>query len=248
MRLPLFVISLFFCTIGCFADVTALAQDTAVAAAAEPSSGPSAMPLVLLVIGIVSVLGMIIGLKLNAFMALILSALIVSLGVGLVDGEDAGSRMQAVVNGFGGAAGSIGIVIAMAAIIGKCMLDSGAADRIVRSAVNVTGEKKASLGLMFSGFVLAIPVFFDTVFYLLVPLARQPVSKNRQTLSAIPDGDRDWGCDHPHIGASDARATLGVRDSGSRNRNDDVGRNDGRDPVSGRGADLQHHRGQEDAG
>jgi len=129
-------------------------------------------PVVLLVIGIVSVLGMIIGLKLNAFMALIISALIVSLGVGWVDGEDAGSRMAAVVQGFGGAAGGIGIVIAMAAIIGKCMLDSGAADRIVRSAIHVTGEKKASFGLMLSGFVLAIPVFFDTVFYLLVPLAR----------------------------------------------------------------------------
>lgn len=136
------------------------------------SSSPSYIPVVLLVIGIVSVLGMIIGLKLNAFLALIISALIVSLGVGLVDGEDAGSRMNAVVKAFGGAAGGIGIVIAMAAIIGKCMLDSGAADRIVRSAIGVTGEKKASIGLMFSGFVLAIPVFFDTVFYLLVPLAR----------------------------------------------------------------------------
>ena len=60
----------------------------------------------------------------------------------------------------------------MAAIIGKCMLDSGAADRIVRSAVRVTGEKMAALGLMISGFILAVPVFFDTVFYLLVPLAR----------------------------------------------------------------------------
>nr|WP_242632297.1 GntP family permease [Rubripirellula amarantea] len=132
----------------------------------------SITPVVLLVVGIVSVLGMIIGLKLNAFLALIISALIVSLGVGWVNDEDAGTRMNAVVSAFGSSAGGIGIVIAMAAIIGKCMLDSGAADRIVRSAVNVTGEKKASLGLMFSGFVLAIPVFFDTVFYLLVPLAR----------------------------------------------------------------------------
>src|SRR5690606_11805453 len=72
----------------------------------------------------------------------------------------------------------IGIVIAMAAIIGKCMLDSGAADRIVRWAVSLTGQSKASVGLMGSGFLLAIPVFFDTVFYLLVPLAR---SLHRQT-------------------------------------------------------------------
>ena len=39
-------------------------------------------PVVLLVIGIVSVLGLIIGIKMNAFLALIISALIVSLGVG----------------------------------------------------------------------------------------------------------------------------------------------------------------------
>ena len=152
-------------------DPAANATDTN-ATATNASVVTSYAPVVLLVVGIVSVLGMIIGLKLNAFMALIISALIVSLGVGYVDGQDAGSRMAAVVQGFGGAAGGIGIVIAMAAIIGKCMLDSGAADRIVRSAIGVTGEKKASFGLMLSGFVLAIPVFFDTVFYLLVPLAR----------------------------------------------------------------------------
>ena len=155
-------------------------------------TGSSSAPIILLVVGILSVLGLIIGLKLNAFLALIISALIVSLGVGYVDGQDAGSRMQAVVNGFGGAAGSIGIAIAMAAIIGKCMLDSGAADRIVRSSVNITGEKKASLGLTISGFVLAIPVFFDTVFYLLVPLARslyQRTNKNYlRYLMAIATG------------------------------------------------------------
>ena len=138
------------------------------------------VPVILVVIGIVSVLGMIIGFKLNAFLALIISALIVSLGVGFVQDQDAGSRMSAVVSGFGKSAGGIGIVIAMAAIIGKCMLDSGAADRIVRQAVKVTGEKKASFGLMISGFVLAIPVFFDTVFYLLVPLARSLYRRTNQ--------------------------------------------------------------------
>ncbi len=73
--------------------------------------------------------------------------------------------------------GSISILIAMAAVVGKCMLDSGSADSIVNAAVRVTGEKKAAYGLMGSGFLLAIPVFFDTVFYLLVPLARSLYQK-----------------------------------------------------------------------
>ena len=49
---------------------------------------------------------------------------------------------------------------------------SGAADRIVQSFLKVLGEKRSSWALMGSGFVLSVPVFFDTVFYLLVPLAR----------------------------------------------------------------------------
>jgi len=129
---------------------------------------PERWPFVVLAVGILSVLGMIIVLRLHAFLAMVISAIIVSLMVG----GSAGARLEAVATEFGKSAGNIGIVIAMAAIIGKCMLDSGAADRIVRWAVGVTGEKKASVGLMLSGFVLAIPVFFDTVFYLLVPLAR----------------------------------------------------------------------------
>ncbi|TWT59258.1 GntP family permease [Allorhodopirellula solitaria] len=141
-------------------------------ASSESEAGIDWTPAWLVLIGIVSVLSLIIGLKLNAFLALLISAILVSVLVGRVEGIGLGERMDAVVDSFGSSAAGVGIVIAMAAIIGKCMLDSGSADRIVRSAVKATGEKKASLGLMISGFVLAIPVFFDTVFYLLVPLAR----------------------------------------------------------------------------
>ncbi len=145
-----------------FADVTPALADTPI----------DWWPAVFVLIGIISVLTLIIGLKLNAFLALILSAILVSILVGFDTGAGMGERMGAVVSAFGNSAAGVGIVIAMAAIIGKCMLDSGSADRIVRTAVEMTGEKKASLGLMISGFILAIPVFFDTVFYLLVPLAR----------------------------------------------------------------------------
>jgi GntP family gluconate:H+ symporter len=60
------------------------------------------------------------------------------------------------------------------------MMDSGAADRIVRSFLRVLGEKRASFALLGSSFVLSIPVFFDTVFYLLVPLARSLWTRTRK--------------------------------------------------------------------
>lgn len=125
-------------------------------------------PLLVLAVGIVTVLGMIIWLKLNAFLALTTAAIVVSL---MAPGDTA-DKIGRVAKAFGEKAGGIAIVIAMAAIIGKCMMDSGAADRVVRFFLKLTGEKRAPVALMGSGFVLAVPVFFDTVFYLLVPLAR----------------------------------------------------------------------------
>jgi GntP family gluconate:H+ symporter len=82
------------------------------------------------------------------------------------------SFVNRVVNAFGDTAAKIAILIAMASIIGKCLLDSGAADRIVRSALKLFGERAAPLSFVVSGFTLAIPVFFDTVFYLMIPLGK----------------------------------------------------------------------------
>lgn len=77
-----------------------------------------------------------------------------------------------VAAGFGTTAAGIGMLIAFASIVGKCLLDSGAADRVVRSALKVTGESGAPAAFVGSGFLLGIPVFFDTVFYLMLPLGQ----------------------------------------------------------------------------
>jgi GntP family gluconate:H+ symporter len=79
---------------------------------------------------------------------------------------------QHVATGFGRTCLSIGILIAMAAIIGKCLLDSGGAERVVLAIRRALGEERTGPAFLGSGFVVAIPVFFDTVFYLLVPLAK----------------------------------------------------------------------------
>ncbi len=125
-------------------------------------------PLLILIIGIAIVIGMIIVLRVNAFIALITAAMVVSI---LSPGAVA-IKLTRVADAFGSAVGKIGIVIAMASIIGKCLMDSGAADRVVRAFMKLLGEKRSPWALMGSGFVLSVPVFFDTVFYLLVPLAR----------------------------------------------------------------------------
>jgi H+/gluconate symporter-like permease len=133
-------------------------------------------PFFILFIGVAVVIGMIIGLRINAFVALISAALVVSL---MAPGEVA-DKIARVAAAFGSTAGGIGIVIAMAAIIGDCLMKSGAADRIVQAFLKCLGERRSHIALSGSGFVLAIPVFFDTVFYLLVPLARSLFRKTKK--------------------------------------------------------------------
>jgi GntP family gluconate:H+ symporter len=79
---------------------------------------------------------------------------------------------QRIADGLGSTLTKIALLIAMASIIGKCLMDSGGAERIVLSIAKAVGEKRLPLAFIGSGFTLSIPVFFDTVFYLLIPLGK----------------------------------------------------------------------------
>jgi GntP family gluconate:H+ symporter len=125
-------------------------------------------PLLVLGVGLAVVIGSIIFLRVHAFLALIAAAIAVSL---LAPGEWA-EKIPRVAEAFGSTAASVGVVIGLAAVIGMAMTASGAADRIVGMFLRLFGEQRGATALTASGFTLAIPVFFDTVFFLLVPLVR----------------------------------------------------------------------------
>ena len=146
-------------------------------------------PFLILLVGITVVVGGIIGLKLHPFLALILGAFVVAMltpaslleEYALSKGTSAAAALklakmstgERVANEFGNTCAKVGVLIAMAAIIGKCMLESGAAERIVRSILRVTGMDKAPIAFLCSSFFLGIPVFFDAVVLLMIPLAKQ---------------------------------------------------------------------------
>ena len=132
-------------------------------------------PFGILAIGIVFVVVMIAVLRVHAFFSLMLAAALVGFLSGKLPGD---SEKSSLINAldlpmleFGNTAGKIAWVIALASIIGVCLLESGAADKIVRQIMRVIGEHRAAWALLISGFFLGIPVFFDTVFFLMVPLA-----------------------------------------------------------------------------
>lgn len=145
-------------------------------------------PILILILGAAVVIASIVWLRIGAFFGLVLAAIVVSL---LAPGELT-DKIPRVVAALGTTAGNISVVIACAAVIGKCMMDSGAAATIVSTALDLFGEKRSPIALLSSGFVLSVPVFFDTVFYLLVPLARSLHSQTRKHyvlyISAIASG------------------------------------------------------------
>lgn len=126
-------------------------------------------PIGILLIAIALVFLLILRWKINAFAALLLAAI----SVGLLAGKAPPSKVIVqVTEAFGSLVGRIGIAIIMAAVIGHCLMESGAADKITRGFLAILGRKYASASMVVSGFVLSIPVFADTVFFLMIPLAR----------------------------------------------------------------------------
>lgn len=135
---------------------------------------PVAGPLLALGLGLVIVVLGIARWRLHPFFALMAAAAAVGLATAL-GGWSTVTPVVAIGNAtkaLGTSAGGIALIIAMAAVIGECLTVSGGAERVVNGLLRWWGEQRAGVALMLAGLVLAIPVFFDTVFLLLLPLAR----------------------------------------------------------------------------
>ncbi|SFG55712.1 gluconate:H+ symporter, GntP family [Halopelagius inordinatus] len=126
-------------------------------------------PMVPFVVGLLAVVLLLVWLKLPAFVGLIIATVI----VGVVTPEVPFAEVPTTTaEAFGDVLVGIGIPILMAAVIGKTLMESGAAERIVRAFLGITGNENSEYALLGSSYILSIPVFFDNVFYLLAPIGR----------------------------------------------------------------------------
>ncbi|GAB3017774.1 SLC13 family permease [uncultured Cyclobacterium sp.] len=128
-------------------------------------------PFAILLTSIALVVVLVSRMKFHPFVALVLAAVYVGLMTpNLMESEGIAAALDEPMIAFGVMAGKIAWVIALAAIIGTAMLESGAAEKIVTQLLKKLGEKQAALALLIAAFLLSIPVFLDTVFFLLIPL------------------------------------------------------------------------------
>lgn len=124
------------------------------------------MPLVIVLVGLALFVLLVAYWKLNPF----LSFVIVSIGIGVASGMDSGAIANAIQTGIGETLGSLVIILGFGAMLGKIIADSGAANQIATSLNHLFGRRYIQWGVVLTGFVVGLPLFFSVGFVILVPL------------------------------------------------------------------------------
>jgi gluconate transporter len=124
--------------------------------------------LIILTVGSIALLlFLILGLRLHAFLALLLT----SMALGLSCGMGPLKVLKSIQSGFGEALGFIAIVIALGAIIGKFLEHSGGGRVLAEWMLRRSGREQAAWAVLASAFLVGLPIFFEVGFIILVPVA-----------------------------------------------------------------------------
>ena len=134
--------------------------------------------------GIALLLLLILRFKLQAFLAL----LIVCITVGVLSGMQPQAILNSITNGVGGTLGFVATVVGLGSLFGAVLEHSGGAQQLANVLLSKFGIKRAPWSIMLAGFFIAIPVFFDVAFIILIPLiyALQRDTKKSLLLYALP--------------------------------------------------------------
>ena len=133
------------------------------------------MPLAIVAIAIITLVALVVWAKVHPFLAFVL----VSAGTAFALGMPAGDIAGAIRKGVGDILGSLTIVIVTGAMLGKLVVESGAAQRIASVLVKAFGERRMAWAMAITGFIVGIPLFYGVGFVLLVPIIFAVIAQYR---------------------------------------------------------------------
>lgn len=122
-----------------------------------------------LILGVLVLVLCTVKFKIHPFFALIATTVTFA----IVSGMNLEEMLNAFTSGMGGTMADIGLVIALGTVTGALLEKSGAAETMAKTILKITGEKHAALGLAITGYFVSIPVFCDSAFVLLSPIAKR---------------------------------------------------------------------------
>lgn len=135
--------------------------------------------LIFIVISAVSLLlFMVLKLKVSAFISLLITAIY----VGIIAGMPLKDVTTAIQDGMAGTLGFVATVVGLGAIFGQMLESSGGAESLAHYLLKKFGTDRASWAMVITGFIVAIPVFLEVGFIILVPMIYALAKDSKRSL------------------------------------------------------------------
>lgn len=122
--------------------------------------------LVIVISAVALLLLLVLKFKISAFISLLITAIF----TGILAGMPLQEILESIEKGMGGTLGFVAVVVGLGAIFGQILESSGGAESLANTLVLKFGKERATWAMTITGFIVAIPVFMDVGFIILVPI------------------------------------------------------------------------------
>lgn len=167
--------------------------------------------IIFLLAGILSIVVLTVKFKVHPFFALIISCFVTGLGVGIPFLD----ILTLVKNGFGDVMSKLALIIVLGTTIGVLLENNGSTQVMANTILKLVGEKRSSLALSVTGFIVGLPIFCDSGYIVLNGINRSLTKRTgiaAATMSiSLASGLYAVHClIPPHPGATTAAITMEV--------------------------------------
>lgn len=139
------------------------------------------IPIIGLMIAVFVLIFLVMRTKVHALIAMLIAACI----AGITGGMSLDETLAVITLGFGSTLGSIGMVIGLGVMMGRILEVSGAAEQIAYSFIKWLGQRREEWALAITGYVVSIPIFVDSAFVILFPVAKALAKKGKRSLLTL---------------------------------------------------------------
>lgn len=138
-------------------------------------------PIIGLIIAVFTLIVLVLRTRVHALIAMLIAACIAGIAGGL--GTD--KTLTIITQGFGTTLGSIGIIIGLGIMMGRILEVSGAAEQIAYGFIKWLGKRKEEWALAITGYIVSIPIFVDSAFVILYPVAKALAKSGKRSLLTL---------------------------------------------------------------
>ncbi|MBC8954590.1 GntP family permease [Xenorhabdus sp. PB62.4] len=139
------------------------------------------IPIIGLGVAVFTLIFLVLRTRVHVLLAMLIAAVI----AGITGGFTISNVIEVITKGFGSTLGSIGIVIGLGIMMGRILEVSGATEQIAYSLIKWLGKKREEWALAVTGYIVSIPIFVNSAFVILYPLAKALAKEGKRNVLAM---------------------------------------------------------------